>query len=188
MTKLIPTFAPKINVRSLFLTALAALVLFPATGYARDDDRHDRNRGNHNSSNHGSSYNYGHGHGQSYYKPNHWDNKKWNNNSNHRYTYTRINLSSREESRVRRDLQRYYYDRCGSVTGRNSYGCQPVGYRYSHRIGQPLPPHAVVWSLPHNVYYNLPSPSYGTRYAWVDRDLLLISEDRGTVLDILLRL
>lgn len=164
------------SLRPLLTCVLAALVLIPTTAHARDDDR---NRGHQH--NHTRYYSH-HGHGQSYYKPNHW------NSNNHRYTYTRIDLSPREESRVRRDLQRHYFDRCGGVNWRNARGCQPTGYRYGYNIGDRLPPHAVVWSVPQSVYYNLPAPRYGTRYAWVDRDLLLISEDRGTVLNIMLRL
>ena len=189
MTKLIST-SHRRKARSFLLMALTALVLIPATGHARDrdDDRnYDRNRGNNNSHYHGhGNWNGNNGRGHSYYKPN-YNPHQWNNYNN-RYTYTRVNLSSRDESRVRRDLQRYYFDKCGGVYWRNSHGCQPVGARYGYRIGEPLSPHAVVWSLPSSVYYNLPPPQYGTRYAWVDRDLLLISEGRGTILDILLRL
>jgi hypothetical protein len=168
-----------LNRRNL-MAALAALCLFPVAGAAHADDRHwdDNRRPNYDRS-------YHHDHGRDNYN----DARNYNqwNNSRYRYNYTRINLSPREESRVRRDLQRYYFDKCGSTNWRNAYGCQPVGNRNGWRIGEPLPPHAVVWPLPYSVYYNLPQPSYGTRYVWVDRDLLLLS-DRGTILDILLRL
>lgn len=173
---------------SALVAAVAALTLFPATGHAYDDNRYrdnDRNRPHNDRPYNGPNYGHGHGHGRDddrdYRYYNQW------NNPGYRYNYTRINLSPREESRVRRDLQRYYFDKCGSTNWRNAHGCQPVGYRNGWRIGEPLPPHAVVWPLPYSVYYNLPAPGYGTRYAWVDRDILLLS-DRGTILDILLRL
>ncbi len=182
------------NARSCLSAAIFAavtlLALLPSSAKAYDDNRYwdnDRNR-SHNDRPYNGPYR-GHDHEHDRGRDDDRDYRYYNqwNNPNYRYNYTRINLSPREESRVRRDLQRYYFDKCGGPNWRNARGCQPVNSRNGWHIGQPLPPHAVVWPLPYSVHYNLPAPAYGTRYAWVDRDILLLS-DRGTILDILLRL
>lgn len=108
--------------------------------------------------------------------------RSWSNRHDGDHQY-RIWLSGYQESRIQRELRASYFNKC-----RNRHGCTSSsnwGRRY--QIGYPLPPHAVVWRMPNTVHRYLPPPAYGTRYVWVDRELLLISDRTGTILDIVLQ-
>ena len=96
----------------------------------------------------------------------------------------RINISPWDRKDLSREIDREYWEKCRTVAGQRFYNCTNYsGHGMSYRIGQKLPPQAVAWNIPRNALTYLPRASHGTRYIWVDRDILLISTNSGIILD-----
>jgi len=95
-------------------------------------------------------------------------------------------LISLDEPRIvtiRSRLQPYYVRHCPPGLAKKHNGCLPPGHAKRYIIGQPLPYEVVYWDVPPEVITLLPAAPYGTRYVWVDKDVLLISEASKKVLD-----
>lgn len=124
-----------------------------------DDDRNDWSRGR------GYSYDY--------------------NDRYSAYPIVRINLSPWDRADISRRMEREYWEKCRTVAGQRYHNCGSSysGHGMSYRTGSKLPPQAVVWNVPRSVTPYLPRATHGTRYVWVDRDILLITSDGGIVLD-----
>ncbi len=78
-------------------------------------------------------------------------------------------------------LQPYYTRKCPPGLAKKHNGCLPPGHARGYRIGEPLI--GGYWPVPGDVAVLLPRAPYGSRYVWVDRDILLISEATKKVLD-----
>lgn len=101
----------------------------------------------------------------------------------HDHDRVRIQISQPNVIVVRERLQPYYYSKCPPGLRRKHNGCLPPGHAKNYYIGQPLPTYVEYWAVPRDVLVSLPPAPYGTRYIWVDRDILLISEASKLVLD-----
>lgn len=93
-----------------------------------------------------------------------------------------ISLDDDRHALVRSHLQPYYVKHCPPGLAKKHNGCLPPGQaKKLYTIGQPL--RADYWPVPQEVMSYLPAAPVGTRYVWVDRDVLLISEATKKVLD-----
>lgn len=170
----------------LFIFTLALIAggtLFGTQSHAHDNDRSWENGGPDYT--HHSRYDHErHDYDRNDYDRNDYDRRDYHSRYDRHKDYWRINLSSREKERIGWKLEDAYEKRCSTVASRRYYGCLPPGRSYEHRVGNRLSPHVVTWAVPYNVKSMLPSPRYGTRYVWADRDILLVSNDTGVVLDV----
>jgi hypothetical protein len=63
------------------------------------------------------------------------------------------------------------------------YGCQPRGQAKRYIIGQDLPGKLPFWDVPENVIALLPKAPAGSRYIWVDRDIVQVAGPAMKVMD-----
>lgn len=78
-------------------------------------------------------------------------------------------------------LEPYYTRKCPPGLAKKHNGCLPPGHARGYVIGAPLP--GGYWPVPEDVLVMLPRAPIGSRYVWVDKDILLISEATKKVLD-----
>lgn len=178
--------------RTPFLTAALVLTILTSslattTQALAHDDRWQDNR------HHDERYN-GRGHdddrgwddrGRGRDRNNSWPRQVYDyNDSYSTQNIVRINISPWDRKDLSREIDREYWEKCRTVAGQRYYNCSNYsGHGMSYRIGQKLPPQAVAWNVPRNALTYLPRASHGTRYIWVDRDILLISSNSGIILD-----
>ncbi len=95
----------------------------------------------------------------------------------------RISLGSDVRVRIEQLMGTHYRRHCPPGLAKKHNGCRPPGQVKRYVIGQPLPGYLSYWPVPGDVLDLLPVAPYGSRYIWVDRDILLISEATKKILD-----
>lgn len=73
--------------------------------------------------------------------------------------------------------------RCPPGLAKKHNGCMPPGQAKKWRVGRPLPPDVVFYSLPPAIVVQLGQPPAGHRYVRVAADILLIAIGTGMVVD-----
>lgn len=106
-------------------------------------------------------------------------NKHWHDHG--RSDRVLMDLDAGEVAVVRTRIQPYYVRHCPPGLAKKHNGCRPPGHTHRYVIGQPY--YGPYWEVPHDVIVTLPYPPRGSRYIWVDRDILLVSEATKKVLD-----
>lgn len=95
----------------------------------------------------------------------------------------RISLDGDVRVRIEQLMGSHYRRHCPPGLAKKHNGCRPPGQAKKYVIGQPLPGYVDYWPVPRDVLDLLPIAPHGSRYVWVDRDVLLISEATKKVLD-----
>ena len=82
-----------------------------------------------------------------------------------------------------------YYDdgfrkgRCPPGLAKKNNGCMPPGQAKKWRVGRPLPPDVVYYTVPQPLVVRLGQPPAGHRYVRVGADILMITVGTAMVVD-----
>lgn len=89
---------------------------------------------------------------------------------------------------TRMSVHKYYADQfrgghCPPGLAKKGNGCMPPGQAKKWKMGQPLPKDVIFYDLPSRVLDQLGSPPSRHRFVRVAKDILLIAEGTGVVVD-----
>lgn len=115
------------------------------------------------------------GNGKSHKSSKHYE-KKHEHKHDHKIVF-----KSDELVVIRERLSPYYQKQCPPGLAKKHNGCLPPGQAKKYRVGRIYT--GAFWDVPEDVLELLPAAPHGSRYIWVDRDILLISEATKKIID-----